>query len=155
MKKGIIIITVIMLVVGIFLLTNKAYAEDKAIDERTESKIVEIKEQNQLQNPVAIVQKEGVDIVKNLKGYVILCDIKGKELSSEKLSEKIKSIMMLSSTITIVVGGSYGVSEEVKKLADEKISFSPMTFPHNLFRIMLLEQIYRAFTIIENKSYHK
>ena len=62
---------------------------------------------------------------------------------------------MLSSTITIVVGGSYGVSEEVKKLADEKISFSPMTFPHNLFRIMLLEQIYRAFTIIENKSYHK
>ncbi len=118
-------------------------------------KIVEIKEQNQLQNPVAIVQKEGVDIVKHLKGYVILCDIKGKELSSEKLSEKIKSIMMLSSTITIVVGGSYGVSEEVKKLADEKISFSPMTFPHNLFRIMLLEQIYRAFTIIENKSYHK
>ena len=118
-------------------------------------KIVEIKEQNQLQNPVAIVQKEGVDIVKNLKGYVILCDIKGKELSSEKLSEKIKSIMMLSSTITIVVGGSYGVSEEEKKLADEKISFSPMTFPHNLFRIMLLEQIYRAFTIIENKSYHK
>ena len=86
-------------------------------------KIVEIKEQNQLQNPVAIVQKEGVDIVKNLKGYVILCDIKGKELSSEKLSEKIKSIMMLSSTITIVVGGSYGVSEEVKNWLMKKYLF--------------------------------
>lgn len=118
-------------------------------------KIVEIKEQNQLENPLTIVEKEGQDIIKNLKGYVILCDIKGKQLSSEELAEKFKNLMMTSSCITFVVGGSYGVSDEVKKLANEKISFSPMTFPHNLFRIMLLEQTYRAFTIIENKSYHK
>ncbi len=117
--------------------------------------IVEIKEQNQLQNPQSIKEKEGKDIIKKLKGYVVLCDIKGKELSSEALAEKFKSVMQTSSTVTFVIGGSYGVSEEVKKLANESISFSPMTFPHNLFRIMLLEQIYRAFTIIENKSYHK
>ncbi len=118
-------------------------------------KIVEIKEQNQLQNPTTIMEKEGQDIVKNLKGHVILCDIKGKELSSENLAEKFKALMQQTSVITFVVGGSYGVSENVKKLANERISFSPMTFPHNLFRIMLLEQTYRAFTIIENKSYHK
>ncbi len=117
--------------------------------------IVEIKEQNQLQNPQSIKEKEGKDIIKKLKGYVVLCDIKGKQLSSEALAEKFKSVMQISSTVTFVIGGSYGVSEEVKKLANESISFSPMTFPHNLFRIMLLEQIYRAFTIIENKSYHK
>ncbi len=118
-------------------------------------KIVEVKEQNQLQNPLTIVEKEGQDIVKNLKGYVILCDIKGKEMSSENLAKELGNLMMTSSTITIVVGGSYGVSEEVKNLSNERLSFSPMTFPHNLFRIMLLEQIYRAFTILENKSYHK
>ena len=118
-------------------------------------KIVEVKEQNQLENPAVILEREGQDIIKNLKGHVILCDIKSKQLSSEDLAEKFKSLMMSTSCITFVIGGSYGVSEEVKKLADERISFSPMTFPHNLFRIMLLEQVYRAFTIIENKSYHK
>ncbi len=117
--------------------------------------VTEIKEQNQLQNPQTIIEKEGQELVKKLKGYVILCDIKGKELSSENLAEKFKSLMQQTSVVTFVIGGSYGVSEEVKKLANEKISFSPMTFPHNLFRIMLLEQVYRAFTIIENKSYHK
>lgn len=117
--------------------------------------IIEIKEQNQLASPQSIIEKEGQEIVKKLKGYVVLCDIKGKELSSETLAEKLKNLMQTTSTITFVIGGSYGVSEEVKKQVDERISFSPMTFPHNLFRIMLLEQIYRAFTIIENKSYHK
>jgi len=117
--------------------------------------IIEVKEQNQLQNPILIVEKEGQDILKKLKGYVVLCDIKSKEFSSEQFAGKIKNLMQQTSTITFVIGGSYGVSEDVRRLANEKISFSPMTFPHNLFRIMLLEQIYRAFTIIENKSYHK
>lgn len=118
-------------------------------------KIVEVKEQNQLGSPAKIVEREGLDIIKNLKGYVILCDIKGKMLSSEDLAEKIGTLMQSSSCVSIVVGGSYGVSEQVKKLANERLSFSPMTFPHNLFRNMLLEQVYRAFTILENKTYHK
>ncbi len=117
--------------------------------------VVEIKEQNVLKNPSLILEKEGEQIVKNLKGYVVLCDIGGQELSSENFAQKLQTICMENSTITFVVGGSYGVSEEVRALANERISFSKMTFPHNLFRIMLLEQIYRAFTIMSGKAYHK
>ena len=117
--------------------------------------ICEIKEQNHLENPLLIVEKEGEEIIKKIKGYCFLCDIKSKQYSSEKFAEKISGCMQENSTITFIVGGSYGVSEKVKAAANEKISFSEMTFPHNLFRIMLLEQIYRAFTILNGKSYHK
>lgn len=117
--------------------------------------IIEIKEQNQFENSAVTIEKEGEDILKKLKGYVILCDIKGKELSSVALAEKLESLMQTNSEISFVIGGSYGVCEKVKSLSKEKISFSPMTFPHNLFRIMLLEQVYRAFTIINGKTYHK
>ncbi len=117
--------------------------------------IIEIKEQNHFENPSVIVEKEGEEILKKLKGYCILCDIKSKEFSSEVFSQKIDACMQENSTISFVIGGSYGVSEKVRAAVNERISFSPMTFPHNLFRIMLLEQIYRAFTILNGKSYHK
>lgn len=117
--------------------------------------VIEIKEQNQFENSYVTLEKEGEEILKKLKGYIILCDIKGKELSSPALAEKLKNLMQTNSEISFVVGGSYGVCEKVKSLSKEKISFSPMTFPHNLFRIMLLEQVYRAFTIINGKTYHK
>lgn len=117
--------------------------------------VIEIKEQNQFENSYVTLEKEGEEILKKLKGYIILCDIKGKELSSSALAEKLKNLMQTNSEISFVVGGSYGVCEKVKSLSKEKISFSPMTFPHNLFRIMLLEQVYRAFTIINGKTYHK
>ena len=76
-------------------------------------------------------------------------------LSSEGLADKIREIQNYSSTIDFVIGGSLGLSEEVKRRADFKLSFSPMTFPHNLARIILEEQIYRAFKINNNESYHK
>lgn len=117
--------------------------------------VIELKEQNQLKNPSIIVEKEGEEILNNLSGYSILCDINSKQYSSEQFASKVSSLMQNSSTITFVIGGSYGVSEKVKNACNEKISFSNMTFPHNLFRIMLLEQIYRAFTILNGKSYHK
>lgn len=117
--------------------------------------IIEIKEQNQFENVDVTLQKEGLDILSKSKGYIILCDIGGKQLSSENFAQKIDKLMLENSTITFVVGGSYGVSEDVRKKANERISFSQMTFPHNMFRNMLLEQIYRAFTIINGKSYHK
>lgn len=117
--------------------------------------VIEIKEQNQFENSSVTLEKEGEEILKKLKGYVILCDIKGKELSSPALAEKLENLMQTNSEISFVVGGSYGVCEKVKSLSKEKISFSPMTFPHNLFRIILLEQVYRAFTIINGKTYHK
>ena len=117
--------------------------------------ILEVKEQNQLENVDTILEKEGEEILKKLKGHCILCEINSKEMSSVEFAENLNKIMHKNSTVTFVVGGSYGVSQKVKDFCQQKISFSPMTFPHNLFRIMLLEQIYRSFTILNGKSYHK
>lgn len=117
--------------------------------------IIEVKEQNQLPTTELILEKEGEEILKKIKGYTILCDIEAKEKSSEKFAKMMGDLMLKNSTISFVIGGSYGVSQKVKGISDEKISFSAMTFPHNLFRIMLLEQIYRGFTILNGKTYHK
>ena len=117
--------------------------------------ILEVKEQNQLENVDTILEKEGEEILKKLKGHCILCEINSKEMASVGFAENLNKIMQKNSTVTFVVGGSYGVSQKVKDFCQQKISFSPMTFPHNLFRIMLLEQIYRSFTILNGKSYHK
>ena len=120
--------------------------------------IFELKEQNALENPSLIVEKESEQIIEklsSLKGFNILCDIDAKQLTSEGFSEEIKTLMQTNSTINFVVGGSYGTSEKLKNFVGKRISFSSMTFPHNLFRIMLLEQVYRAFTILSGKSYHK
>lgn len=117
--------------------------------------IKELKEYTNLNNIEQIKQAEGQEIINNLKGYVILLDVKGDLISSEDLATKIEKISQLNSEITFVIGGSYGVSQEVKQKANQIISVSKMTFPHRLFRVMLLEQIYRAFTIINNISYHK
>lgn len=117
--------------------------------------IIEVREQNQLQNKETILEKEGEEIVEKMKGYCVLCDIPAKQKDSIEFAKKIETISQSSSTISFIVGGSYGVSEKVKSLCQDSISFSQMTFPHNLFRIMLLEQIYRAFTILNGKTYHK
>ena len=90
------------------------------------------------------------------KGYKIALCIEGKMLSSEQLAQKIDKLATDgNSDIAFVIGGSDGLSDDVKKLCDLRLSFSPMTFPHQLMRVILLEQIYRAFTIINHKSYHK
>ena len=106
--------------------------------------------------PFLIAEKEGEKILPLLSGYVICCAIEGKKLSSEKLSEKIETLKTAGeSEITFVIGGSYGLSDKVKKRADFLLSVSDMTFPHTLFRLIITEQIYRAFTISENLPYHK
>lgn len=117
--------------------------------------VKELKEYTNLENIEQIKLTEGQEIMNNLKGYTILLDVKGKEMSSEQFATLIKDISLTSSEITFVIGGSYGVSEQVKQKVNFKLSVSPMTFPHRLFRVMLLEQIYRAFTILNNINYHK
>ena len=117
--------------------------------------IIECKEYTNFENPEQTKQAEGQEILKNLKGFVVLCDVKGKSLSSENLADKIKNLSQQTSEITFVIGGSNGVSQEVKDKANFLLSVSTMTFPHRLFRVMLLEQIYRAFTINNNIKYHK
>ena len=81
--------------------------------------------------------------------------VEGKQLSSEALAEKIEGAQNSGRGITFIIGSSYGLSDEIKKRADFKLSVSQMTFPHQLFRVMLLEQIYRGFKINEGSAYHK
>ena len=87
---------------------------------------------------------------------VIALDIKGTQLSSPELAEKLKNLMLEGkSRIAFIIGGSNGLSSEVLSRADFKLSFSKLTFSHQIFRIMLVEQLYRAFKIINNEPYHK
>ena len=89
------------------------------------------------------------------KDYVITLEVDGYELSSLELAEKIRTTNIINSNISFVIGGSYGLDDEVKKRSNYRLSFSKLTFPHQLFRLILLEQIYRSFKIINNETYHK
>lgn len=102
--------------------------------------------------------KEGQTILKHIKEgtYVIALAIQGKQLSSEKFADLISSLGLKgNSNIAFVIGGSIGLSDEVLKRADYHLSFSAMTFPHQLMRVILLEQVYRGFRIIKGEPYHK
>ena len=102
--------------------------------------------------------EEGREILKAIKDgtYVITLEIKGKSLSSEELAQKIDDLGISGrSNIAFVIGGSLGLSPEVSKRSDFKLSFSKMTFPHQMMRVILLEQIYRSFKINRHEAYHK
>ena len=103
------------------------------------------------------IRKEAIMIQKYIgpKDYVITLEIEGTQVSSEKFAQKIDSIYQTNSTITFIIGGSYGLSQNIKQMSNWSLSFSKMTFPHQLFRIVLLEQIYRAYKINHHESYHK
>ena len=104
----------------------------------------------------AIKDKEGKAILAKLKGgYAVAMCIEGTEVSSEQLADKISAVSMTSSNITFIIGGSLGLSDEVKNRSDIRLSFGRITLPHQLMRVVLCEQIYRAFKIINNESYHK
>lgn len=105
----------------------------------------------------AALKKEAELINKKLPQnakIVTLC-VEGKPLTSEKFAEQIKADTSIGKGLCFIIGSSYGLSDEVKKASDFKLSLSEMTFPHQLFRVMLLEQIYRAFKINEGSTYHK
>lgn len=107
---------------------------------------------------LAVKEAEGQEILKRIKDnqYVITLEVKGKMLSSEKLAEKVESLGIDGhSNVVFVIGGSLGLSAAVSKRANFKLSFSEMTFPHQMMRVILLEQVYRAFKIIRNEAYHK
>ena len=91
----------------------------------------------------------------NLKSYIITLEIDGKELTSLELSDLINKTSINNSDITFIIGGSYGLDDSIKQLSNYKLSFSKLTFPHQLFRLILLEQIYRSYKIINNETYHK
>ena len=121
----------------------------KRISKYTNLEIIELKDSD--------INKEKEEILRhlNLKDYIITLQIEGKMLDSPTLSKKIDNILIINSNITFIIGGSDGLHEDIKKITNFALSFSNLTFPHQLFRVMLLEQIYRCFKIIKNETYHK
>lgn len=104
-----------------------------------------------------IKNKECNKMIQAIKkdSYIICLDLKGKEFSSEDFSRKIENIALnFNSSITFIIGGTLGLNQEILSMADEKICFSKMTFPHQLIRVFLLEQLFRAFKISNNETYH-
>ncbi len=125
-----------------------------SIVELPESRLPENPSQSQIS---AALKTEGIKIlsVAGSAALFALC-IEGKPLSSEQLSEKIDTMSVNgTSAVSFLIGSSFGLSEEVKQAANFRLSMSPMTFPHQLARVMLCEQIYRAFQIMNNGKYHK
>ena len=102
-----------------------------------------------------IKEREADKILSKIKGRTFVFAIEGKKFSSESFARLVKSECDAHGVVNFVIGGSYGVSDRVKNVADGLISFSDMTFPHTLFRLMVTEQIYRAFSINANSPYHK
>ena len=101
------------------------------------------------------LEEEAQSIFRAAKGYVIALCVEGVKLSSEKMASHVKTLCDKGSEITFIIGSSFGLSNAVKDKADLKLSFSDMTFPHQLMRVILLEQIYRAFMINSGSTYHK
>ena len=101
--------------------------------------------------------KECSNILNHIKkdSYKIALDLKGQTLSSENFSKKIENIAMENSHLTFIIGGSLGLNQELLSVCDFKICFSNMTFPHQLIRVFLLEQIFRAFKIQNGETYHR
>lgn len=139
-----------------------AFAEyEKRLTRYCNFQVCELSESRLTENPsekeiLKALDTEGKAILKECSGFTAAMCIEGRQFSSSAFAEKIeKTASEGMSRITFVIGSSYGLSDEVKKFADLKLSMSDMTFPHQLARVMLAEQIYRAFQINSNGKYHK
>ena len=104
-----------------------------------------------------IKNKECNNIIKHLKNdsFLIALDLNGTQYSSEEFSQELQNISMISSSITFVIGGTLGFNKDILNLSKKRICFSKMTFPHQLIRVFLLEQLFRSFKILNNETYHR
>ncbi len=129
---------------------------EKRLSKYTKLEIIECSDYGTL-DVSTILEKEKDEILKYIsdRDYLITLEIEGKEMDSVSFSKKLEQTFLTNSTITFIIGGSYGIHEDIKGRADFHLSFSQMTLPHQLFRVILLEQIYRSFKIMNNESYHK
>lgn len=128
---------------------------DVEITELADEKIPDNPSQGEMD---IVISKEGEKILKQIgkNDYIISLCVEGKQLESERFAETITQITTFnSSTITFIIGGSLGIDRRIKEMSNLKLSFSKMTFPHQLMRLVLLEQIYRAFKINNREEYHK
>lgn len=128
----------------------------KRLSKYTKIEIIEVEDYDTI-DINKVLEKEKDLILKkiNKKNYIITLEIDGNLIDSVELSKKIDNILLNNANITFIIGGSYGLHYEIKNLSNYKLSFSKLTFPHQLFRLILLEQIYRSFKIIKNETYHK
>ena len=128
----------------------------KRLSKYTKLEIIEVNDIDN-HNIDIILQKEKEQIEKfiDIKDYVMTLEIDGNMLSSIELANKLNNTFNTNSTITFIIGGSYGLHESIKQRSNYKLSFSKLTFPHQLFRVILLEQIYRCYKINNNEAYHK
>ena len=126
----------------------------KRLSKYTKLEIIELPDEPVFEKAKKV---EAERIIKHIKDndYIITLEIEGNKLSSEELSKKIETTLITNSNITFIIGGYYGLDESIKERSNYKLSFSNLTFPHQLFRVILLEQIYRSFKIINNENYHK
>ena len=130
----------------------------KRLSKYTKLEIIEVADVdiiNDSKNVVLLKEKNNLIKYINDKDFIITLELDGKELTSIEFSNLIDNTLLINSNITFIIGGSYGIHEDIKRMSNYKLSFSKLTFPHQLFRVILLEQIYRGFKIINNESYHK
>lgn len=128
----------------------------KRISKYTKLNLIEVKDYDYDDiNKVLNSEKEQIEKYIDSKDYLITLEIEGKQISSEQLATKLNETLTVKSNITFVIGGSYGIDKSIKDKANYHLSFSTLTFPHQLFRVLLLEQIYRSYKINNNESYHK
>lgn len=133
---------------------DATYEYCRRISKYTKLEIIEISDEA---NESVALKKEGEKILSKIKDsdYVITLEIDGNSLDSLEFAKKIDNNFNSNKNLTFVIGGSYGLDDMVKLRSDYKLSFSKFTFPHQLFRVILLEQIYRAYKINNNENYHK
>ena len=128
----------------------------KRLSKYTKLEIIEVADIN-AQNKDEILLKEKDFILRSIspKDFIITLEIEGKIMDSLDFANIIDKTLINNPNMTFIIGGSYGIHQDIKDISNLKLSFSKLTFPHQLFRVILLEQIYRAFKIINNETYHK
>ena len=127
----------------------------KRLSKYTKINLIEVKDEDFDINKTLTKEKDSILKYRDDKDYVITMEIEGNELDSVSLAKHIDNIQNNYSNITFIIGGSYGLHDDIKNRSNYKLSFSKLTFPHQLFRVILLEQIYRSFKINNNEAYHK
>ena len=129
---------------------------EKRLNKYTKLAIIEVEDEEN-SNKNIVLQKEKEKILKHIddKDFVITTEIEGESFSSLAFASNLDKILSNNKNVTFIIGGSYGLAEEIKQRSNLALSFSKFTFPHQLFRIILLEQIYRAYKIINGETYHK
>lgn len=138
-------------------LSNLINDYSKRINKYHKLEIVEVKDEPIIQDDKTVLEKEADRVLEKINNdeYVILLDLHGKSIDSISFSNKIDKLFVSYPKITFVIGGSLGLSDRLRKRANEAIKLSDLTFLHQMTRLILLEQIYRSFKILNHETYHK